>query len=153
MQKELITQQRLENDIILSLYDRSRKLIGDRWLVKIECEAVLPVREELLAEWRENCPELLHAARQNLGETVSFSVFKERNFIEESEVDAARGELIAQVNENMAGYLKNPAFPEKLFASRYAQAKKICSLERQIKQAQERDDDDGPADFSACFKD
>ena len=153
MNRKLINQQRLPNGIVLSIYDHSQPVAGDRWLIKIECEAVLPVREEFFEEIQEEDAEMLGAIRQKFGETLVFSVVKERNFIAGDEADGAREELVGQVHDNMADYLKKPPFPKKLFARRYAEYKKICLLAQHVKQTEELADDDGPADFSACFKD
>jgi len=153
MNRKLINQQRLSNGIVLSIYDRSQPVAGDRWLIKIECEAALPLHEEFFREIKEEDTELLGAIRQKLGETLVFSVMKERFFVAEPEADGAREELVGQVHDNMADYLQKPSFPKKLFARRYAEVKKICLLARHAKQTEEQADDDGPADFSACFKD
>lgn len=153
MNRKLINQQQLPNGIVLSIYDRSQPVAGDRWLIKIECEAALPLREEFFREIKEEDTELLGAIRQKLGETLVFSVVKERNFIAGDAADSAREELVGQVRDNMADYLKKPSFPKKLFAKRYAEVKKICLFAQHAKQTEELADDDGPADFSACFKD
>ena len=153
MGKELIKQQRLSNGVVLSIFDNSRKLLGDRWLVTIECEAALPAQAEFIAEKKEENPELLDMILEKLGKTISFSVCKERNFVAESDIGSARDGLIEQVYENMTEYLDNQAFPKKLFESRYAELKEICLLKLQIKRVDELDDEDGPTDFSSCFKD
>lgn len=153
MDRKLITQQRLPNGIVLSLYDHSHQVAGDRWMIKIECEAALPFCEEVLLEIQEDDVELMGAIRKKLGEALIFSVMKERNFVAEEEADAAKEELVGQVSENITEYLKKPSFPKKLFTRRYEECKKNCLLARQVNQNEELADDDGPADFSACFKD
>ncbi len=153
MNRKLIKQQRLQNNIILSIYDHSHRVAGDRWLIKIECEAVLPVFDGYFAEVEDEDAELLGTIRKELREALVFSVMKERNFIAEAEAIDARDELVDQVYENMAEYLKRPAFPKKLFVKRFEEVRNSCLLAQRVKYKDEPEDDDSPADFSACFKD
>ena len=113
----------------------------------------MPVHEQYFEKKEELNRELTDRIRNKLGKNINFSVFKERNFVAEAEADAAKGELIGQIYENMAEYLAKPSFPEKFFMKRYEELKKLCLLAQHVKQPDEFEEDDGPADFSACFKD
>ncbi|MDH4322173.1 MAG: hypothetical protein OEV73_11840, partial [Desulfobulbaceae bacterium] len=97
--------------------------------------------------------ELQALVRERLGESVSLILDRERYFIAADEKETVVTELVAQIEENLLGYLGDPSFPQKLFLRRYEEMCKQCALERLQRPVAVEDDDDGPADFSACFRD
>lgn len=153
MIEELVEQKRLTNGMVLSVYDRSRKVAGDRFFVKIECEIALPVHAGFFDKRNENDPELFEEIKQKIGETILFSIPKERNFVAEPDKDSIVSEFIGQVSSNMLTYLDNSVFAQKLFEHRYEEIKKAVLAERCDNRKDEPEEDDGPADFSACFID
>lgn len=149
-----IEQKKLTNGCTLTIWDQSRNIAVDRWLVKIRCETEVPVREEFFSGIEEGDPELLRKVRGRLGGSLIFSTEKERNFIDEAEKDRILNLLVDQACDAMLVYLANPKFPEKMFKKRFLELKNRClndSHSRSLNPAVE--DDEGPADFSACFQD
>lgn len=154
---EIIEQRSLENTMTLTVYDQSKKMAGDRWLIKIICEAELPVDEGFFSRVPEEDIALQAEVREAMAGSVRFSVTKERTFVAESERIALVERMVTEIMDNMAGYLNRSEFPEKLFVSKYRELRESCATARHYRNLPDADragnDDEGPADFSACFKD
>ncbi len=148
----IIKKKKLSNGMALTVRDMSRKVAGDRWNVKVDCEAAIPVAPDRF-NGRQEDAELLEKIRARMGDTLVFSVTKERHFVAEDEKDAVLAGLVQQLLDNAATYIDRPDFPEKLFVARYEDARKHCQLVSRMQPVDSGDEDDGPADFSACFRD
>lgn len=154
---DIIEQRSLENNMRLTVYDQSKKMAGDRWLIKIICEAELPVDDGFFSRVVEADLALQAEIREKMAGSVKFSAVKERTFIAETERAALVELMVADILTNMVTYLNKPGFPEKLFARKYEEMRKACDTARHYRRLQEEDRDghdadEGPADFSACFK-
>lgn len=154
---EILEQRKLDNTMTVTVYDQSKKMAGDRWLIKIICEAELPVDEEFFARVDEADLALQAEVREAMGGSLTFAVTKERTFVAESEREALVERMVAEIMTNMLDYLNRPDFPERLFARKYVEIREACATARHYRSLAEAekdgDDDEGPADFSACFKD
>ena len=154
---DIIEQRSLENNMTLTVYDQSKKMAGDRWLIKIICEAELPVDEGFFSRVDEADFALQAEVREMMAGSVTFSAVKERTFIAETERAALVELMVADILTNMITYMNKPEFPEKLFARKYEEIRTACSTARHYRglpnEDRDGDDDVGPADFSACFKD
>ncbi|MFZ5775644.1 MAG: hypothetical protein ACOY3Z_09200 [Thermodesulfobacteriota bacterium] len=151
----ILAEQKLENGAFLLVEDRSRKIAGDRWLSKVSCRAIIPLAEacdSLPADLDD--PALRAEVLARLGQEIVFSLDKERNFVDEKEHPEVLRKMVEDVFANMRAYLATPSFPEKLLRKRYEEARQACLIERQYASLpQSGDEDDGPADFSSCFRD
>lgn len=153
----IIEQRSLENKMTLTVDDQSKKMVGDRWLVKIICEAELLLAEDFFSRLPETDLDLQAEVREKMAGSVKFLVTKERTFIAESERAALVERMVTEILTNMVIYLNKPGFPEKLFARKYEELRKACDTARHYRRLQEEDCDiddaeEGPPDFSACFK-
>lgn len=153
----IIEQRSLENSMTLTVYDQSKKMVGDRWLIKIVCEAELPVDEGFFSRLPEADLDLQAEVRESMAGSVRFSVVKEKTFVAETERVALVDLMVAEIMTNMVTYLNRPEFPERLFARRYEEVRKACDTARHYRSLRDADpdgdEDEGPMDFSACFKD
>lgn len=149
-----IIDKRIAGNIRICFYDRSRPVAGDRWLVKLDCKAVIPADGEFWDQLKEEDAEILACTQKKIGKNLSFSISRERNFIAEQEKQPVLDELISRIEENIVHYLDNPEFPKKLFAKQYKSAKEKCLLEKYYRQTIDPspEDDDGEVDFSELFK-
>ena len=154
---KIIEQRSLANNMKLTVYDQSKKMAGDRWLIKIICEAELPVDEKFFSCLPEEDLALQAEVRETMAGSVKFLVTKERTFIAETERVSLVERMVSEILTNMVTYLNRPEFPERLFARRYEEIRTACSTARHYRSLPDQDldgdADDGPADFSACFKD
>ena len=153
---DVIEQRKLENNMTLTVHNQSKKMAGDRWLIKIVCEAEIPVEEGFFSRVAEEDLDLQAEVREGMAGAIRFSVIKERTFIAESEREAMVARMVTEIMDNMVVYLNRVDFPERLFARKYAELRESCATARHYRRLPEResegDADEGPADFSACFK-
>lgn len=151
----LLAQQTLDNGMTLTVEDLSKKIVGDRWLVRVSCQATIPVPVDFVsAHDLEDDPTLRQEVLASLGSEVSFAMTKERNFVDGDEQPDVLRAMVEDIFANMVAYLSNQRFPEKLLRKRYGEAKQACLVARQYARIEhDGEEDDGPADFSACFRD
>ena len=154
---EIIAQRSLENNMTLTVYDQSKKMVGDRWLIKITCEAELPVDDEFFSRLPEADIALQAEVREAMAGSVKFLATKERTFVAETERASLVELMVTEILTNMVTYLNRPEFPEKLFVRKYEEMRKACDTARHYRslsdEVRDGDADDEPTDFSACFKD
>jgi len=150
----ILKQQNLANGMALTFYDCSRPVAADRWFVKVRAELSMALPERVWQGVAEEDQGLLAAVRECMGEAVVLQLVRERNFIDAAERESVIGELIEQVESNLGSYLADPAFPDRLFSRQYSELRQQCLLSRQVvSPAGDADEDEGPADFSHCFRD
>jgi hypothetical protein len=155
MNMKPIERKKLANGCRLTVWDLSRNIVPGRWQVKIRCETEVPVREEFFRGIEEDDPELLRTVHDWMGRAIIFSTEKERNFIDEAEKDRILNEMVNQACDAMLVYLGSPEFPAKMFKKRFLELKCKWQTEMHCRKVNlpAAEDDDGPADFSACFQD
>jgi len=124
MEPKLIKEEHLDNGITLRLYDASKGMIGDRWLVALEVNAIVPVNDKLLSEETVS-PEELTKIRQVLGEEVVFEQKRERYFIDEQEKQTVFDQILESWLSSSQAYISHQEFPirfvKKCFKERLAQ--------------------------------
>lgn len=150
---DLIERQELAGGMVVTIYDQSKPMATDRWLVKIRCEVTVPLPQQCVDDLDEEDSSLKAAVLAQLGERLTFAVFKERNFVDDREKATVLAGLVASVRENVLVYLANPQFPARLFASHYQEERANCLIKRHYQALpQAEDEEEGPADFSALFR-
>ena len=142
----------LKNKVHIKFYDLSKTIAADRWFVRVCCEVETPFNEDFLLHLEEDAA-LLDSFRASCGDTLSMQVVKERNFVDETVKDDVVTQLIEQIEQNSVEYLGAESFPHKLFLSNFGEFKKTHLLCQTVDVNTDLDEDEGPADFSACFKD
>ncbi len=149
-----MNKKELSNGARLTLFDASRKITGDRWLVKLRCEVAVSLSEDFSKRYpddTESVASFLHETKNIL----SHCTIMERHFIAEDEKENVLGELVSNIYMTKMGYFESPVFPQKLFDKLFKEfitrKQDTSSLLRDS--TEEIQDDDGPADFSFCFKD
>jgi hypothetical protein len=124
----IIERRKLENGIELILYDRSRIMSGDRWLVELVCEAHVPVADKSWDFMTEEELQLIPEIRKMLGEKLSYSSSKTRTFVDGKEKEAALQEMMQQVYDSTLKYLKRHDFPGRLLKKQYRDARQQVML-------------------------
>ena len=119
-QEEVIDQIMLENGLILEIYDRSRQVAGDRWLVSLEARMDIAVTSEYFNQGSENPG--LDAIREVVGEKVTYRYEKSRQFIAEKEKDEVFKGIKERFLETTLSYFSSANFPHNIILSRYQQA-------------------------------
>lgn len=118
MTKSLVEQIRLENGLVLNLYNASRKIAGDRWQVVCIAGLEVPVNSvaaEAISAKGIPPEDLLKA----LGDFVTFEKVLERNFVDDAEVNQVQTDLFASMTQSLLPYLSRPEFPLRLLIRRY----------------------------------
>ena len=143
----------LDNGMKVTVSDESGKVAGDRWLVKVRCEAQMATAHHLDKVVEDT--ELLDPIGREMGGHVRFVLHKERNFVDEKHKNDVVDESVKQIMNNIERYLASESFPARLFDQRYTEARNMVLTRRQSEQKVDStwDDDDGPADFSGLFAD
>lgn len=112
MEHPLIKQDILENGVTLRLYDASRKIAGDRWLVALVASAIVPVKDALASEQAVS-PEEAIKIRQALGEEIVFEQKRERYFIDEQQKETVFNQMLENLRSITSDYLAHPLFPSR----------------------------------------
>lgn len=127
---KIIEQRKLENGMELLLYDLSRVMAGDRWLVELKCETRIPIDAGYWERIEKEEERLFENVRKLMGEHLVFATTKKRNFVDAGERDDALQEMVEQVYSSMLGYLQKPNFPEKLFRKQYHDARQKVLIQQ-----------------------
>ncbi|MCP4355299.1 MAG: hypothetical protein GY793_06635 [Proteobacteria bacterium] len=112
--KELLIKEiELENGLILKIYDRSRMIAGDRWLLSLIAKVEIFTDNVLLSE--DDCKPGINAddIKKELGDCVVFEQKRERNFVGHSVKDETFGSMCDSLTDSSVSYLSHADFPKK----------------------------------------
>ena len=147
----MLLEKKLGNGVTFSITEHSRVIAADRWYVKVVGVVSLPVSVADFAKIAEVNPAMLVRVRRHLGETLEHQLVKDRNFVDAAVKDEVVKELVAQLLETVEAYLEVEAFPARLLARKYREAREICCVELGREEVVSRAADE-PDDFSHCFR-
>lgn len=107
-----------DNGYCLEIFDDSRKIGADAWVVIMTAIMEIPVEASLFAS------EPLSDSKFNdilntLGSPIEYRYRLERNMIMAHEKDAVLENLVNTFLENTGRYVANPKFPEKVALKAY----------------------------------
>ena len=118
MGEDIIEKIPLNNGLTLDVYDKSRRVAGDRWLVHFVGAVTIDI--ERYYPDSESAPAL-NAVKGALGDTVCYCVEKKSHFVDQSEKDEVFKRLQNDFLNANLHYLSSPAFPPKLILRRYGE--------------------------------
>ncbi len=121
MEGKQIDKIKLENGLTMELYDCSRPVAGDRWLVSLAARIEVEVRPEYF-EGINSPDDPLDAIREAVGDKATYRHEKTRNFIAKTEKDDVFKLLKERFLAASIGYLSSADFPRKLILRQYKQA-------------------------------
>ncbi len=121
MEEKIIKEKRMENGLTLAVHDRSRKIAGDRWLVKITAEIKIPVKDVMAGQDAPSNPGV-EKITELLGDEVAYEYQDERNFVDDSEKEAVLNEMLDSYMNSSFAYLSNPEFPRRVILREYGRA-------------------------------
>lgn len=127
MEHNFVKAMELKNNLKLKIYDNSKKMAGDRWLVSLIARIKVPVdaTSKLLSDsdiGNEEITELL-------GSEVLFEQKRERFFIDEKNKESVFNELCDNFVGSTISYLSLPDFPKKFVIMKFKEKKKKDLLE------------------------
>lgn len=123
MEERLVDKIKLENGLTLEIYDLSRRVAGDAWLVSFVARIDVAARPEFFEDQGSGHPSF-DAVRKAVGERVTYSYEKSRHFIEETEKDKVFKGLKERFLETTLPYFSSANFPRNVILSKYQQAQK-----------------------------
>ena len=121
MEGTLIEKIKLENGLTIELYDCSRPVAGDRWLVSLVARIEVKVRPEYF-DGINTPDDPLNAIREAVGNKATYRHEKTRHFIAETEKDDVFKLLKERFLTASTGYLSSADFPRKLIMLQYRKA-------------------------------
>jgi hypothetical protein len=118
MTDTIITETRLENGQTLVLFDHSRKISADAWVVIMRAAMEIKITPDLFKQ--EPLTGITYEQiRKTLGEKVIYEYRLERNFIMDHEKVAVLDSLVNTFMKNTGQYISKPGFAPKLVLKKY----------------------------------
>ena len=118
MEDGWIERIKLKNGLTLEMFDHSKHVAGDRWLVSFEAKMDVVLKPVYFADC--NASETpFEDILALLGEEVTYRHKKERNFIDEKAKDEVLNRLCEQFLDTGLVYLSSPEFPRRLILKKY----------------------------------
>lgn len=127
MKEKLIKTLELPNGLQLKIYDASRTMAGDRWLVSLIARMEIPVTKVL--EKNDSQPkENANKIKDVLGESVIFEQKRDRIFVDIKEKDSVFQEMHDLFLGSSMDYLSRETFPKQFILKIYKEKMKKASL-------------------------
>jgi len=105
-----VEEVRLPNGLTMELWDYSRRLAGDRWLVGLLVKIPMEVAESDFESIEDGSGLFQEFLEKNGGRTILFQVQKERNFIDEREKDQVFQSIMDNLKQHSMDYMGHKAF-------------------------------------------
>lgn len=111
----------LDNGLTLNVFDLSRKVASDRWLVKLEAAIDIDVTENCFNA-KVPMPAPLAQMRAKLGERATYTYRAERNFVDAKDKDALFGQMQTNLLDQIR-YYSHPDFAGRFLIKEFARRK------------------------------
>lgn len=108
----------LENNYCLEIFDDSRKIGADAYVVIMTAKMEIPVEKKMFQE-EPVSPGTFDDILKTLGTPIVYQYRVERNMIMDHEKNEVLDGLVNTFLENTGKYVANPKFPEKLALKEY----------------------------------
>ena len=118
MRHELIEKISLSNGLVLELWDQSRVMAGDRWLVRLQARVEVPLLPEYFSSL-EHSDEAYRDVLSAYGDPLVFTQEKERHFVDAIETDSTLAGLCQRLKDTLLSYLGNPKFAALFALKKY----------------------------------
>ncbi|MCG8549458.1 MAG: hypothetical protein MI799_03535 [Desulfobacterales bacterium] len=118
MQRTPYKKLDLDHGHSLDVFDDSRKIGADAWVVIMTAIMKIPVERSLFTSQPLSDKEF-DDILETLGSPIEYRYRLERNMIMDHEKDAVLENLVNTFLDNTGQYVANPKFPEKLALKAY----------------------------------
>ncbi len=116
----------LENGLSLEIWDHTRRVAGDRYLVKLEIRIPVEVKKEYFEKERDG--DLLYETMlKQVGTIHYFRIYETRNFIDKREIDKVKELALVRVKKNILPYVSRYNFPKSFLLKEARELKKRLS--------------------------
>jgi hypothetical protein len=109
MSERLIEKIRLPNGLILELWDQSRPMAGDRWLVSLLAKMEVPIFRRYFSTL-DHGEQAYHDMITAYGDRLVFTQEKLRHFVDEKQTRDVLAELCQRLKNTLVLYLGSPKF-------------------------------------------
>jgi hypothetical protein len=117
MERETYKKLELENNHCLEIFDDSRKIGEDAYVVIVTAKMEIPVTKELFSTPVSD--DKFEDIVNTLGSPIVYEYKLERNMIMARDKDEVLENLVTTFLENTGQYVAKPSFPEKLVLKEY----------------------------------
>lgn len=115
--EEPVDQIKLDNKQIIEIYDASRKIAEDTWLVALIFRMTIIIEKNM---FKENISiSDYNKIKEKLGNSIIYEVRNERNFIYDHMKDNIMKEIIDSFLNTKLKYLSHLDFPEKFVLKKF----------------------------------
>ncbi len=135
MEEKLIKTIQLKNNIKIDIYDKSKRMAGDRWLVSLFTRMEIPVVKSVFTDGNQPGQDM-EEIKETLGEKVFFEQKRERIFIDEQDKDKLLVSITDRFMDNTLPYLSRSEFPGKYIMKKYRDVKTSEIYQQKLKQQQ-----------------
>ncbi len=118
MEKKLVEEIPLKNGLTVALYDGSRRVAGDRWLVSFWACVDVDVDAKYFED-RKVPDASFDEVSKAVGAKATYAFEKRTNFVEEEKREAVFQKLRTEYLETNMGYLSGPDFARRLILRRF----------------------------------
>ncbi|MEJ2365096.1 MAG: hypothetical protein P8075_11955 [Deltaproteobacteria bacterium] len=118
MAEKLIETLTLPNGLMLELWDKSRPMAGDRWLIALLAKVEVPVLPEYFSALN-NSDQAYRDLLAAYSDPLVFTQEKTRHFVDEKNTDDVLAELCQRFKDNLLSYLGNPRFAPLYVMKKY----------------------------------
>ena len=118
MPEKLIETIALPNGLNLELWDNSRPMAGDRWLIALLAKVEVPVLPEYFSTLN-NSDQAYRDLLAAYSDPLVFTQEKTRHFVDENNIDDVLAELCQRFKDNLLSYLGNPRFASLYVMKKY----------------------------------
>ncbi|MCK5099007.1 MAG: hypothetical protein KAR45_12950 [Desulfobacteraceae bacterium] len=118
MKETVVKKVELENKQTIVIYDASRKISEDAYVVKMKAEMEVLVEKNLFSD-KEIKELFFEDIIDKLGSVVKYEYLSERNFIMAKDKDELFETLVQDFFTNLGQYISKSNFPKKLILKQY----------------------------------
>jgi len=117
MSEKLFETITLDNNLDLEIWDLSRVIAGDSWLVSMEARLNVPIEIEHL-ETLPDKEKVLAILKETFGAKISYRYNQEKFFVDKNKKRHVFKENLERLKESVLQYLSRPDFARKLVLSK-----------------------------------
>ena len=118
MKDKIFKTIELENGQTLEIYDESRKIAADAYVVIMGIRMKIMIQKNLFMA-KEITDEKFADILEIVGEDILYEYKSERNMIMAKEKDQVFESQVDTFEKNMVPYISKPIFPEKMILKEY----------------------------------
>ncbi len=122
MSEKLFETITLDNDLDLEIWDLSRVIAGDRWLVSLEARLNVPIKIEHL-ETLPDKEKSFAILKDTFGREISYRYNQEKFFVDKNKKRDVFQENLERLKKSVLQYLSRPDFARKLVVSKCREMK------------------------------